>query len=109
MSDEIRPPPFPPSRDETTEPGIGMTRETIALRKENARLRSERNEALAAVPDTLPPPTRTQSAVRTSFSAVQWIGLVTLLLTAAAQVASAYKPGLVGPIQHMIDIVKGLQ
>lgn len=109
MSDEIRPPPFPPARDETTEPGIGMSRETIALRKENARLRSERNEALAQVPESLPPPTRTQKAAGVTLSTVQWLGVASLVLTAAAQIASAYRPGLVGPIQHMIEIVKGLQ
>jgi hypothetical protein len=44
----LMPPPYPPARDETTEPGLGalaLRQENARLLGENTRLRSERNEA----------------------------------------------------------------
>ena len=52
MSGEIRPPPFPPAQDVSTEPGLGL----LALKAENARLRRERNDARRALEEETPPP-----------------------------------------------------
>lgn len=100
MSDEIRPPPFPPARDADTEPGIGMSRETIALRKENARLRSERNDALAAVPDTLPPPTRKQRTVAAVLAGSKYALLLPVLAFTGRALARKYPQ-----LQDLIDAV----
>ncbi len=58
------PPPFPPAREESTEPGLGamaLRMEVARLLQENGRLRRERNEArtlAAEAPSIPPPPTR---------------------------------------------------
>lgn len=107
------PPPLPPfasANDVDTEPGIGMLslkQELAKATADNDRLRRERNEARATTTSASIPPPKTAGGV--TMGAVKWLGVASLLLTAAAQLAAAYKPGLVGPIQHMIDIVKGLQ
>ena len=42
-------------------------------------------------------------------SAAGWTGVVTLALTIAAQIASMYRPGLVGPIQAIAQMLTGAQ
>lgn len=49
MSDEIRPPPFPPAKDVETEPGLGL----LALKAENAKLRQALASSMA---EDSPPP-----------------------------------------------------
>jgi len=39
--------------------------------------------------------------------ATKWLGVATLVLTVAAQIASAFRPNLVGPIQSLINILTG--
>jgi hypothetical protein len=97
------PPPFPPARDIDTEPGMGL----LALKAENARLRRERDEAreeLASSPST-PPPTRRQAIVGTTMGTVKWLGVLSLIVTAAVQIASVYRPGLVGPLQQLLQLL----
>lgn len=103
MSDEIIPPPLPAfaaAKDETTQPGLGMSRETIALRQENARLRSERNEALASVPDTLPPPTRKQRTVAAVLAGSKYALILPVLAFTGRALARKYPQ-----LQDLIDAV----
>jgi len=99
------PPPFPKAVEVETEPGLGL----LALKAENARLRRERNEARDALSgsDSVPPPTRRQKAVGATVGTVQWLGVATLLVTVAVQIASAYRPGLVGPLQQLLQLLGG--
>ena len=113
MTTTPKPPIFPVARDEVTEPGIGVSMETLTLKRENMRLRQERNEARQALADledrsSVPPPTRKQAAVAMTGKVVQWTGIAMLLLTAAAQVASMYRPDLEAPIRTLIKLVQGL-
>ena len=103
------PPPFPPARDIDTEPGMGL----LALKGENARLRRERDDAraerdeLLSNPSSIPPPTRRQKAVGVTVGTVQWLGVFTLIVTAAVQIASVYRPGLVGPLKQLQQLLGG--
>lgn len=117
MTDQLRPPPPDEviqltANDIETEPGTGMTVIEGQLRRENARLRRERDEARQelALSDrsSVPPPTRKQKAVAVTGKVVQWTGVALLVLTAAAQVASMYRPDLEAPIRTLIKLVKGL-
>jgi hypothetical protein len=77
-------PPFPPANDEVTEPGLGL----LALKAENARLRRERDEALALARNSAPP-TRgrvAQAAILTGKLAV----LAPVILMAARFVAKRW-------------------
>lgn len=88
-----QPPPLPPfgnARDVDTEPGIGAA-ENLALKRENMRLRKERNEARATLSQAL-----TQSAPGTDGVTVRFgrtkkvafkFGEYTTLLSAAGLIA----------------------
>lgn len=99
MSDEIPPPPppFPVARDEVTQPGIGLDIEKLTLKRENMRLRQERNEARGlladAVRETVPPPTRKQKLVKAGLTSAQWallVGVAGVVLPAVAKKWPAY-------------------
>lgn len=107
MSDPLRPPPlptFPPARDDTTEPGLGL----LALKQENARLRRERDAALAApydeetASDEEPPPTRRQKAVRVTVRtvggalAVALVGLVSSVVEHRWPAFASLVHGIIG-------------
>lgn len=100
------------ANDIETEPGIGMTVGEMQLRRDLARIRRERDEARQelALSDrsSVPPPTRKQQVVGVGMGAVKWVGVATLLLTALAEIASTYRPDVVGPIQTVIKLLGGL-
>ena len=75
---------------------------------ENRRLQRERDEAISLIPDELPPPTRKQVMVGATVGLVKWLGVASLLLTAAAEVASIIKPEYVGPLQSLRKLFEGL-
>lgn len=103
------PPPFPKAVEAETEPGLGLLQvkaERDRYRRERNEARAERDELLANSP-SIPPPTRRQKAVGGVVGTVQWVGVATLLLTAAVQIASAYRPGLVGPLQQLLQLLGG--
>lgn len=124
MAGSDRPPPLPYLRavDVTTEPGLGLLAikaDLEASRKEAFRLRRERNEwrdkanqaLTASAPGTSLPPEKTpaRKAVGVGVGVTQWIGVATMVLTVVAQIASMYKPGSEGPIEKIIDFLKGIQ
>lgn len=111
MSDDLtRPPPYPVESDSPTEPGIGhiSLAAHLSLRAENMRLRKERNAARAELDEQLrasmPPTPRQRLVVGT----VKWTGVASLLLTALAEVASMYRPDVVGPIRTLVKLLGGL-
>ena len=77
-----QPPPLPPfllARDVETEPGIHSAQDVLALRRENHRLRRERDAAL----DGTPPPTRGQRRAQVALG----LGKFAVLLPVAAVLA----------------------
>lgn len=42
-----------------------------------------------------------------ALDATKWAGVATMVLTIAAQVAAAFRPNLVGPIQTVINMLTG--
>lgn len=82
----MMPPPFPPARDADTEPGIHSAQDVLALRRENARLRRERDELRDASP-SVPPPTRRQRTVKTALLTGKWAVLLPLVALGARAAA----------------------
>lgn len=96
------PPPYPPRQsDVETLPGLDQSEQVYRMQGVITRLRRERDEALSLIPEELPPPTRKQAMVGATVGLVKWLGVVSLLLAAAAEVASLVKPEYVGPIQSL--------
>ena len=109
MANEMRPPPYPPRpSDVETLPGLDQGERIGRLLIENRRLQRERDEAISLIPDELPPPTRKQVMVGATVGLVKWLGVASLLLTAAAEVASIIKPEYVGPLQSLRKLFEGL-
>ena len=108
MANEMRPPPYPPNQsDVETLPGLDQGERIGRLVRELVLTRKERDEALAALP-SYPPPTRKQAMVGATVGLVKWLGVASLLLTAAAEVASIIKPEYVGPLQSLRKLFEGL-
>lgn len=87
-----------------------LGREIRLVRREIATLKSE-PVTVELLPSSEPPPARPSRPARAAavtWKGTQWLGVVTLALTLAAQVASWLKPGLVGPIQRAADAVETL-
>jgi hypothetical protein len=114
------PPPFPRAVDIDTEPGIGLLQvkaDLLAEKQRSERYRRERNvarqerdELQAAQAGSIPPPrSAMQKVAGGTVGVTKWVGVATLLLTAAAQIASTFKPGAVGPIESLLEFIKGFQ
>ena len=113
-----KPPPLPIVRvgEDPQLPGALQR----AIEKLEARLEARLNvfhEELALTrssltppaPDTSQPAPPARSAlVRVTGKPLQWIGALTILVGAACQLAAQLKPGLVGPLQALLDFLKGL-
>ncbi len=111
------PPPFPPAVDPPP-PWSGVVGRALKeleerfdarldlLHQELALLRqAPPPQATPETADTVPP---ASAQTKAKASKVAWLGYATLILAAAGQIASALKPGLVGPIQSLLELVKGL-
>ena len=110
--------PYPPANDPPP-PWSGVVARAISqleeridarldlLHQELALLRQiPEPQSPVAASDTVPP-----ASVRVKAGAskvLPWLGYAALLLGAAQQIAAGLKPGLVGPIQALLDLVKGL-
>ena len=106
--------PVPLLRERPIETLADLGREMRLVRRELAGVKT----ALAPVPITVeaepesePPPKRPSRPARAA--AVTWkgtqvLGVITLALTLAAQVASWFKPGLVGPLERARETVEAL-
>jgi hypothetical protein len=95
MSDELRPPPYPVASDDPTEPGIGSVSLAahITLRKENMRLRQERNAARDELDKQLRssmPPTPVQRKVALSLNLGKYTALLTLVPVVGAVLAKVW-------------------
>lgn len=95
-------PPALITRDEVLDALLSIRREMAGL---SARLPEPAPPGAPSLPTPVPPSTRSRSAAvgAKSWQVTQWIGVLTLVLTAAGQVAAILKPGLVGPIQAALD------
>lgn len=107
--------PLPLMRERPIETIADLGRELRIVRRELVLLRSAPPPALPvtveALPSSVPPPPRPSRPARVAAGAwkgTQWLGVVTLALTIAAQVAALLKPGLVGPIERARDAVETL-
>jgi hypothetical protein len=70
---------------------------------------SELSMLRAVVTDQLPRMAAVEKTVGAKVvGATKWVGIITLCLTLAAQVASSFKPNLVGPIESMIKALPGV-
>lgn len=88
-----------------------LGRELRLVRRELATLRAPSTPPPPDLADTLPPPRRPSRAAAVAAGAwkgTQWLGIVSLVLTVAAQVASLLKPGLAGPIQRAAEALETL-
>lgn len=119
----LRPRPVEPFRELVT-PASGTPRaerpiETLAdlgrelrlIRREFAALKTEAPVTVEALPSSAPPPPRPSRPARVAavtWKGTQWLGVATLVLTLAAQVAALLKPGLVGPLQRAADALETL-
>jgi hypothetical protein len=115
MPDEIRPPPFPKARDEITEPGIGINPEVMTLRRENMRLRRERNAAKEELAHALtssapgvgsipPDLTRKQRTLKTLAKTGGYTLLVSVLMAVAPMLAKkwpAYADVITAVLQNL--------
>ena len=126
MSDQ-RPPPLPPRPPrpprpvepfrELVTPPQGTPRPIETLADVGAALWQVRRELAALKPPSTPPPSpsspppRPSAAARVaraSWKGTQWVGVATLVLTLAAQVAALLKPGLAGPLQRAAEALETL-
>jgi hypothetical protein len=131
---EDKPPPLPPRpRPRAVEPfreydtpATGLTRpiETIAdvgheLRHVRRELASLRLHTPASTPPPpmpvsvipAPPSLRPSRAVKVAVGAwkgTQWVGVATLVITIAAQIAALFQPGLAGPLQRAAEALETL-
>jgi hypothetical protein len=120
VTDEIRPPPLPAqpfgsARDEITQPGMGLDVEKLTLKRENMRLRQERNEARqqltralteSASGSTPPDLTRKQKAAKLGLSAATvtlLTGLVGVLVPIIERNWPAYA-GIIKAIQQNLGL-----
>lgn len=94
MSERPVPPPFPVARDAETLPGVDSQQDAMALRRENLRLRQQRNQLQlqvdAARTSDAPPPTRKQKLVRRAMSSGHYALLVALVAAVAPAVAKKW-------------------
>ena len=111
MPDEMRPPPYPPpypvARDEITQPGMGLDVEKLTLKRENLRLRKERNEArqqlsralTESASGSVPPDlTRKQKAARLGLSAAT-VTLLTAVVGVLVPIIERNWPAYAGIIR----------
>ncbi len=103
------------ANDIETEPGTGLGPIEMQLRRDNARLRRERNAAIEradlaelTLERSSMPPTGKQKAVAVTGKVVQWTGALVLLVTAMAQVAAMYRPDLEAPLRTIAKLLGGL-
>jgi hypothetical protein len=62
----------------------------------------------AVVTDHVPRVAAVEKTVASkAVNATKWVGVATLALTLAMQVASTFRPNLVGPIQSIINVLTG--
>lgn len=98
------PPPFPIAKDADTEPGIGIDIEKLSLKRENMRLRQERNQARQALEDsaadTIPPPTKKQKTVRGLLIGTKYAVLLPVLAFAGRAAARKWPA-----VQELVDAV----
>lgn len=64
-------------------------------------------QASPPVPLTPVPPSRKKAATQVVTNAAKWTTIVVGVLGIAAQIAAQFKPGLVGPIQTVIQMLGG--
>lgn len=112
-------PPFPPAADPPP-PWSGVVGRAINQLEERVEARLALfHEELALMRGLAPAPQSPQTAPDTLVPAstrakagaakvLPWLGYATLILGAASQIAAALKPGLVGPIQSLLELIKGL-
>lgn len=93
----------PPSREEVGAL-IGEVRQLLVLLR--PQLPTPQPE-LPSPPLTPVPPSRRQAAALVVTNAAKWTTIAVGVLGLAAQVAAAFKPGLVGPIQTLIQLLGG--
>lgn len=121
----VLPPPLPARLSVETDadtPGPKeMARLIRGLRQDLVLLRDTLPQQLAAVvqgavqsgggapsvPVTPVPPSRKQAATQVVTNAAKWTTIAVGVLGIAAQIASQFKPGLVGPIQTVIQLLGG--
>jgi hypothetical protein len=81
--------------------------QTIRDLRQTIVLYRERLTALSAtqspVPSDAPPKSKAMAVAGSAWNATKVLGVVTLLLTLAGQLAAIYRPGLVGPLQALLD------
>lgn len=79
----------PPEAD--TLPGIHGTQDVMQLRRENARLRHERDAARTELFETsIPPPTFRQRKARTALHLGKWAVVLPVVAVAARAIAKRY-------------------
>lgn len=106
MADSSIPPPLPKqpfavARDEITAPGIGEAGQILALQKTLRRVRGERDDALSALRDSVPPdPTRAQKLKK--------LGLTTAQVTMLTAIAAAAIPIIEKKWPAYAEIIRGL-
>lgn len=113
MTDQMRPPPLPSpfpvaAREAETEPGIGVNPEVMALRRENMRLRRERNAAkqdltralTESASGSMPPPTRKQKTVSNLLTGTKYAVLLPVVAFAGRAAARKWPE-----FQELVDAV----
>lgn len=83
----------------------GLRHDLVLLREEIGSLTPPQ---APAVPLTPVPPSKRQAAALAVGNVAKYTTLAVGVLGLAAQVAAMFKPGLVGPIQTLIELVRGL-
>jgi len=103
------PPPFPVARDEVTQPGIGVDMERLTLKRENMRLRQERNaareqltNALTSSAPGLAPRTRGQKAGKVAIELGKFAAMAPVLVI-AGKLAAKHWP----EFSDLIDAILG--
>ena len=115
MSEGSKPPLFPVARDDATEPGIGLSldalalqRECMRLRQERTALRKERDDAFEALDRATMPPTPRQRLAGLGAGAVSVLGVLSLVVALAAQVAAVYRPDIEAPLRTLEKLLGSL-
>jgi len=113
---ELPHPPEPFRTADTPPSGLARPIETLAdlglelrsVRREIASLRVSSSPPPPITSAPPPPKSRAAQVATGTWKGTQWLGVVTLALTLAAQVASWVKPGLAGPLQRAVDALETL-
>lgn len=99
----------PPSGTPAVATPYDLVKLLLATRAEMALL-NERLRNLPAPSSSQPPPlpqTKRQAAAQVVGNAAKWTTIAVGVLGIAAQIASQFKPGLVGPLQTLIQLLGG--